>query len=417
MKRSILSFSSKLSSGFSRPLKKFIDCMIYGILASNSVLISEISRNLHEDISLKKTHERLSRNLQSFNQRKTLLKNYSNITRKYICFDTPIIDTSDISKKYTVASENLGKVRDGSTGQTNVDGYFLVEALFVNHNDKLPVPLYSKLFSQTEPSFISENEEVLECIRNLKSFYGSNGIYTMDRGMDNILFFNELNKSKLSFAIRLKKNRNLIVNDKVINIVELVKKYKGKYSVIIKKKNGKSRKIQYGLIPVQLPELPGQIFNLVFVRGYSRSTLMILTNMSITNGKECLKPILSYIARWNVEEFIRFKKNQFKLEDIRVQTYNRLINMNLLLTMAIGYIALLSKSYDNSQIVFILKDLSKRIHKIPPLPYYSLADGIYVTLNKTKTGIIGFLPLSKKLPKSHQLSLFNLSYISTYMVS
>lgn len=362
MKRSILNFSSTLSLGFSRPAKKFINCMLYGILASNSVLISEISRNLHEDISLKKTHERLSRNLQNFNQRKTLLNNYSKIACKHICVDTPIIiDTSDISKKYTVASENLGKVRDGSTGQTNVDGYFLVEALFVNHNDKLPVPIYSKLFSQAEPSFTSENDEVLECIRTLKYQYGSNGIYTMDRGMDNVLFFDELNKSKLSFSIRLKKNRNLIVNDKVINIVDLVKKYKGKYSVIIKKKNGKSRKIQYGFIPVELPELPGRVFNLVFVRGYSSNTLLLLTNLLLNNGKDCLKPIFSYIARWNVEEFIRFKKNQFKLEDIRVQTYNRLINMNLLLTIATGYIALISKSSNNSQMVFILEEISKRM--------------------------------------------------------
>ena len=41
--------------------------MIYGILSSGSCLLSEIGRNLNEEISLKKTIDRLSRNLNALN--------------------------------------------------------------------------------------------------------------------------------------------------------------------------------------------------------------------------------------------------------------------------------------------------------------------------------------------------------------
>lgn len=49
---------------FSKPKAEFIGQMIYGIEASQDVKLSEIARSLGEDILLKKTSERLSRNLK-----------------------------------------------------------------------------------------------------------------------------------------------------------------------------------------------------------------------------------------------------------------------------------------------------------------------------------------------------------------
>ncbi|MDK2920114.1 MAG: hypothetical protein PWQ37_2847 [Candidatus Petromonas sp.] len=418
LKRSICNFCSRLAQGLPVPFKKFLSCMVFGILASKTVILAEISRSLNEDIKLKKTIERLSRNLEKFSYTDDVLKNLSSEVKRYIHHDTPIIiDLSDIVKKYGVVFENMGKIRDGSTKETNMDGYYLLEALIYNHGDKLLVPIYSDLFSPSEPGFKSENEEIIKCLDKLRSLYGTKGIYTMDRGMDNVLFFNYFENNSQKFVIRLKKNRNVIFKGKEINIVDLVKKYKGKYSTIIKKKNGKQRKIQFGFLPIELPEITGKVFNLVFVRGYARKGLMLLTNLDIKDGKDCLRPILCYISRWNVEEFIRFKKNQYKLEDVRVQSYQRLKNINFLLTMAMSYISLTSKSISSRKMIFILQEISKRVHGIPPFPYYSTADGIYEVLKKHKTGIAEFLNYTKKKPKSQQLSLFELRYCKSLLVS
>ena len=47
--------------------KDFVFDMIYGLIASSSCFLSEISRSLKEDITLKATEKRLSRNLEEFN--------------------------------------------------------------------------------------------------------------------------------------------------------------------------------------------------------------------------------------------------------------------------------------------------------------------------------------------------------------
>lgn len=49
--------------------------MIYGILAGNKLHLSEIARSLNENITLKKTIDRLSRNLSAFKEKETVAKN------------------------------------------------------------------------------------------------------------------------------------------------------------------------------------------------------------------------------------------------------------------------------------------------------------------------------------------------------
>lgn len=63
MKREILNFSNKLSKDLTRPKKKFVADMTYGMLASNSCLLSDVADALHENIKKKNTIERLSLNL------------------------------------------------------------------------------------------------------------------------------------------------------------------------------------------------------------------------------------------------------------------------------------------------------------------------------------------------------------------
>ena len=60
----ILQFSGELSRGFPKVLARFVAEMIYGIQARQSVRLTEVSRALAEPIPIKKTVERLSRQLR-----------------------------------------------------------------------------------------------------------------------------------------------------------------------------------------------------------------------------------------------------------------------------------------------------------------------------------------------------------------
>ena len=85
------------------PGKKFILQMLYGILESNKVHLSEIARSLEENTSLKKTIDRLSKNLFSFDGKENIMKNYIKLVKKEIneknC--VIVIDNSDITKPYS----------------------------------------------------------------------------------------------------------------------------------------------------------------------------------------------------------------------------------------------------------------------------------------------------------------------------
>lgn len=61
IKRDLANFSEKISNGLKRPQSKFLLQMIYGILAGNKLHLSKIARSLNENITLKKTIDRLSR--------------------------------------------------------------------------------------------------------------------------------------------------------------------------------------------------------------------------------------------------------------------------------------------------------------------------------------------------------------------
>ena len=63
MKRGILNYSGKISAPLRKPDRKFFAEMLYGILASGSCLLSEITQELHESTKKINVVDRLSRHL------------------------------------------------------------------------------------------------------------------------------------------------------------------------------------------------------------------------------------------------------------------------------------------------------------------------------------------------------------------
>ena len=110
IKRTIFNYSEKISKNLSKPQSKFITEMLYGILEGNKVHLSEISRSLKEDIPLKKTIELLSRNLNNFDKKETLMDAYIPIVKRHTKDDYAIIviDNSDIAKPASQKMEAFG---------------------------------------------------------------------------------------------------------------------------------------------------------------------------------------------------------------------------------------------------------------------------------------------------------------------
>ena len=83
MKREILTFSNQISRNLSKPEKKFTADMIYGILASESCLLTDIVDQLHEDTKKVNSVERLTRHLNK-GIPAVALKSYLSTVRKLI---------------------------------------------------------------------------------------------------------------------------------------------------------------------------------------------------------------------------------------------------------------------------------------------------------------------------------------------
>ena len=405
IKRDLTNFSTKISKGLKRPQQKFIHQMTYGILAGNKVHLSEIARSLKENISLKKTIERLSRNLNTFDEKQTLMQNYLSLVKQHVKEDYAVIviDNSDIAKPASRKLEALSEIRDGSTGEIT-QGYLTIEAAVLSDPGKMPLPVYEKVFSAAEDGFISETYENLCCLKSLSENFTPKCVRTLDRGFDANDYYRYFLKHSERFVIRARKNRNVIYNGKTCNIMDVAARYKGNYRMDFKDKKGKTLNCKMSCIPVRLCEFPTKELTLVAVYGFGAEPMLLLSNLKMQEKKRLCHIVAKvYLMRWRIEEYFKFKKQQFELEDLRVMSLQSIRNLNLLATLAAGYIGLTSAVHSESIFLKELKECSRRIYEVPKFIFYALGYAMERVLSMSRNGISGFFP---KKVKSQQLNLF-----------
>lgn len=404
LKRGFLKFSEKVSKNLSRPEFKFVSQMIYGMFTSQSCHLSRISRALNESIGLKKTIDRLSRNLNEFDNREILTDNYIKTVKSQINDATIlIVDGSDITKNYATKMEKMATVRDGSTGEYK-QGYHTLGIAALTPQRKMPIPVYTKVYSSEEKGFVSEDDEVLKALSFLDKHFSKKNIRAFDRGYDNNRYYEYLLKNNQNFVIRAKKNRDVIYKGKRINILELAEKFKGKYRLNFENKSGLKAECKIAIIPVRLVCRPDDELNLVVCYGFGKIPMMLITNLKSDDKRLSVAVVKVYLMRWRIEEYYRFKKNQFEFEDLRVRSLNSIRNLDLILMIIVGYIGYMSEKCQERLTVMTLISASKRIYNVANFVYYAIADGLFAVLSKGKHGICDML---KKKQKPAQLSFFS----------
>lgn len=405
IKRDFTNFSQKISKGLKRPQEKFVHQMIYGILAGNKLHLSEIARSLKENITLKKTIDRLSRNLNVFGNKGSLMHNYLTLVKQHVKDDYAviIIDNSDIAKPASRKLEALCEIRDGSTGEIT-QGYLTIDAAVLSEKGKMPLPVYEKVFSAAEKGFISETYENLCCLESLSGNFSSKCVRTLDRGFDANDYYRYFLKRGERFVIRAKKNRNVIYGGQTCNIMDVALRYKGAYRMDFKDKHGKTIQCKMSCIPVRLCEFPDKELVLTAVYGFGEEPMLLLSNLKMQEKKKLCHIITKvYLLRWRIEEYFRFKKQQFELEDLRVMSLQSIRNLNLLAMLAVGYVSLTTTIHKDSIFLAELKECSKRIYEVPQFALYAIGYAMERVLSMSRSGISGFLPPKVR---SQQITLF-----------
>lgn len=168
-------------------------------------------------------------------------------------------------------------------------------------------------------------------------------------------------------------------------------------------KSGKKVECKISCIPVKLCEFPTKELVLAAVYGFGKDPMLLLTNLKDSEKKKlCLIAAKINLMRWRIEEYFKFKKQQFELEDLRVMSLQSIRNLNLLATIAAGYIGIMNSEKEETIFMMELKECSKRIYDMPKFIFYALGYAIERVLAKTRSGIKRFL--SKK-EQSQQITL------------
>ena len=379
-------FSGIFSPRFSKPQGQFVEQMIFGIQAAQDVKLSNIGRALDEQIELKKTEERLSHHLASEGMGQKVNEAVAQDAAKRVRQDTLlVIDPTDIRKTYAQKMPYLATVRDGSTGEL-VPGYWSCMAMACEPDRRRVLPLHLRLWSAEAPDFVSENHQLLEVVDTVRAATGGRGIYVMDRGGDRIKLLNPFLERKMRFIARLVGDRDLIFRGQRRQALDLARGCPMRYAeTLVREEGGKERSyhLEYGFRHVRLPGRD-ELLSLVVVRGFGEEPLMLLTNVEVKTSRSSQWFIVQgYLARWMVEETIRFIKQSYHLEDIRVLDYDRLKNL-VALTLAAAYFAAvwIGEKLRLAVLCRRITKLAKRFFGVPEFHYYALADGIRTLLSR-----------------------------------
>jgi hypothetical protein len=344
-------------------------------------MLTEIGRQLESRVSLKKIEERFSRQLIKpeiwSHVQKSILSLASERVKERSLL---ILDLSDLKKKYAEKMEYLATVRDGSEDGELVDGYWTNQVIASDVDSNEITPLYYSLYSQKSPDFESENVEIIKAFTQVGKTVQNRGIWVIDRGGDRDALYESLLHKKNNFIIRLVGTRHLISQGKPIRSLWLAHACRLPYEKsIIRIIDGKEVQfnIRYGFMPVKLPEFKHPL-TMVVVKGFGGQPMMLLTSLQINSIRKDLWFIISaYLKRWSIEETIRFIKQTYDLENIRVLKYVRLQNMVALLLAVFYFVAIILDQTQKLTVMagHILK-YAKRVFGIPDFKYYALGDGL-----------------------------------------
>jgi len=412
LKREIFNFTKKVCKGIARPEEKLVNGLLYGIAESGSCHLSKIGRALKEKINLKKTIERLSRGLQDFsaNEQQKLLDNYMEIVKSHVDKRTVfVIDDSDVTKPYSKKMECLEIVHDGSTGKLE-KGYWTTEIAALTAESKSPLPIYDRVYSASEKDFVSKTEESLKGLRYLTKTFGNIGIRALDRGYDALAYFEYFIKNKEAFVIRATQKRDVCYKEKTQNILKVANQFKGKYRIDFKDKKGKFIYCKIAVVPVSLPKYPKIILNMIVVYGFGKTPMMLITNVKADDKRLADTITKVYLMRWRIEEYFRFKKQQYNWEDFRVRSLNSIRTLYRVLSLLSGLIGLLSEKRSESLFVMELISVSMRIYRPKPektkrkFLHYAIGDAFFFLLRRCSVGIQSFFAIPEP---SLQLSFFS----------
>ena len=405
IKREILTFSKKISKHLSRPDQKFVADMVYGILASGSCLLSDISDRLSESAKKKNTIDRLSKHLQA-GVPEDALNSYLTIVKNSVPSEPIVhIDDSDVVKPSGQHFESLGRVRDGSkssaTKNVYENGYLVTEACVLNSKND-PISFFSHIHSSHEKEYRSANTITYQAIERGAALF-DNALFVMDRGYDDNKIFTLIHSKSQSFVIRLKTNRKLYYKNEFMPVTAIRDSHKGKIKMDAYY-HGEHHEAYVSFVPVLVTEerIPT---TLVLVYNLGELPMMLLTNRPVVGRDDAIHIARAYFSRWRIEEYFRCKKQQYKFEDFRVRKLSAMNSLNFCLTLCMAFLTFINDKPEHSRLKYAIFKAAESLRVKVAFNHYRISTGIANTLRHAQTGVRDWHKPRRRSRRNLQLML------------
>ena len=389
-----------------RQYKFYLD-MLYGILKSKSIVLNNIAHSLNEDTTLKKTNERLYKNLMrnpEITERYNLIKiglSYMRDEEKVF-----IIDDTDIVKPYGKAFEGMGTVRDASNHResSKYDHGFIVTTITgLSTFKKQPIPFFEHVHSPNELDYLSINNITNTGVRRIvEHLQPYEAMFVADRGYDDIKFYKMIHSYNQYFLVRMRLNRVLIFKNSKVRLLDKIKKFKGKI-IVPMTIYSKERFIKASAFKCHIKEYKEEVWVIITLRDDNEEPMVLVTNKPLINKEDVIHMVYRYSSRWRIEEYFRFKKVELDYENFRVKSLDSINNLVFALNITILLLIIIIEEDAPYLYKKILK-YSKSIKDKTSIELYKILSGVTSILSTNKKGVKNYKPIERR--KTKQLLLF-----------
>ena len=227
----------------------------------------------------------------------------------------------------------------------------------------------------------------MKSIKAAENIFGENFIGIIDRGYDDNKIFDYMSKNYHKFVVRLDDGRTLLFKGKRRSVEEVAKSRKGKIVMKVLFDDNEEQELLLSYTRATLPYNKKE-YTLIIIYGLrEEKPIKLLTNMDINEKEKVIKVVRLYLSRWKIEEHFRGKKQEYDFENMRVRTLESMNNLNMMLTIHLGHIAILADKIDKNLLTTKIIYASKSLKQKSIVWISQIAKGIKKILSYAHTGI------------------------------
>ena len=375
-------------------LRKVGKLAVQGVIGGQSPLVTQMARGVaREDATIWPMSKRLYRFIwnERFSHR-DLLKGLYGIAQRTVAEHKPAqlvvaLDPVNFEKPYTRELEGVSTVMKstppGPHGQKRLtSGYPVMTATVVDLPE--PVVTYASWFSYVSEDFVSENRELYRSIRITRALFPHFALrFLADAGLDDQKIFRWVDLVNAEFIIRACHNRQVeVYNERPDRWeAELLDDLTTTVPLPLKRRVAftharKTRVVAMALgwLHVRLPASHQELWVIVAHDADRNHDLVLITNVPIRTALEAQTVYSQWRCRPQIEHTYRFdQEDGLDIEDVRVQTLERMRRLFVLVLLAALFVYRVSHSWPQAAVLWL-----RRLGGKLGLP--SDRDGPYVLL-------------------------------------